>query len=83
MSRENFLRILRYLHITDTSNAKKKGEVEYDALLKIRPLVDHFTAVFPKYYRPNQCISIDEMMIGMRCRVAFLQYIPKKTHALE
>jgi len=30
------------------------------------------------YYQPAQHISIDEMMIGTRCRVAFLQNMPKK-----
>ena len=31
------------------------------------------------YYQPNQQVLLDEMMIGTRCRVAFLQYLPKKT----
>ena len=47
-------------------------------MFKIRPLVDHLNAVFPEYYKPSRHLSIDEMMIGTRCRVAFLQYIPKK-----
>ena len=46
-------------------------------MFKIRPLVDHLNAVFPEYYKPSRYLSIDEMMIGTRCRVAFLQYIPK------
>ena len=47
-------------------------------MYKARPLLDHLAAVFPKYYQPTQQISIDEMMIGTRCKVSFLQYLPKK-----
>jgi hypothetical protein len=47
-------------------------------LYKVRLLIDHLAAVFPKYYRPGRNVSIDEMMIGTRCRISFLQYIPKK-----
>ena len=45
---------------------------------KIRPMIDHLSAVFPRYYQPGQQLSIDEMMIGTRCRVSFLHYLPKK-----
>ena len=47
-------------------------------MYKVRPLIDHLAAVFPKYYRPGRNVSIDEMMIGTRCRISFLEYIPKK-----
>ena len=40
--------------------------------------MDHLSAVFPIYLKPAQQLSVDEMMIGTRCRVAFLQYLPKK-----
>ena len=78
MSRDRFLMILRYIHLADSSQQKKKGEDGYDPLYKVRPLIDHLNAVFPQYYQPARYLSIDEMMIGTRCRVAFLQYIPKK-----
>ena len=78
MSRDRFFKILRYLHLVDSSKQKKRGEEGYDILYKVRPLIDHLGAVFPKYYQPSRQLSIDEMMIGTRCRVSFLQYIPKK-----
>ena len=78
MSRDRFLVILRYLHLVDSSQQRKKGEEGYDPLFKLRPLIDHLNAVYPEYYKPSRQLSIDEMMIGTRCRVAFLQYIPKK-----
>ena len=78
MARERFFCILRYLRLVDSSLQKKRGEVGYDALYKMRPLLDHVTAVFPMYYQHEREISINEMMIGTKCRVAFLQYLPKK-----
>ena len=78
MPRDRFFAILRYLHLVDSSLQKKKGEDGYDALFKVRPLIDHLSAVFPRYYQPGQCMSVDEMMIGTRCRISFLQYLPKK-----
>jgi len=56
---------------------KKKGESGFDPLYKVRPLLDHLTAVFLSYYQPAQHVSIDEMMVGTRCRVSFMQYMPK------
>ena len=42
------------------------------------PLISHLSATFSKYCCPDRHLSIDEMIIGTRCRVAFLQYLPKK-----
>lgn len=78
MPRDRFFTILRCLHLVDSSQQKKAGEPGFDALYKVRPLIDHFSAVFPIYYQPNREVSIDEMMIGTRCRVSFLQFMPKK-----
>ena len=79
MSRDRFQLIFRYLHINDSSNQKDSG----DPLYKVRPLVDHLSAVFPIYLKPAQQLSVDEVMIGTRCRVAFLQYLPKNQPNLE
>ena len=78
MPRDRFITILRFLHLADSSKQKRKGEDGYDPLYKVRPIVDHLSAVFSKYYQPSCKLSIDEMMIGTRCRISFLQYMPKK-----
>lgn len=62
----------------DDREQKKKGEEGYDPLFKVRPLIDHLSAVFPVYYQPGCELSVDEMMISTRCRISFLQYMPKK-----
>ena len=78
MPRERFFAILRYPHLVDSSLQKKKGGNAYDALFTVRPLIDHLSAVFPRYHQPGQCMSVDEMMIGTQCRISFLQYLSKK-----
>lgn len=78
MSRDRFFRISKYLHLADASKQKKRGEDGYDALYKVRPLIDKTSETFAKYYSPKRELAIDEMMVGTRCRVHFLQYIPKK-----
>ena len=78
MSRDRFLLTLRYLHLNDSSLQKKPDELGYDPLFKVRPLLDHLSAMFPSCYQASQNLSIDEMMIGTRCRVSFLQFLPKK-----
>ena len=79
MLRDRFFNILRFLHLVDSTKQKSKGEHGYDPLFKVRPLIDHLAAVYPKYYQSSRYLSIDEMMIGTRCRVSFLQCLPKKS----
>jgi hypothetical protein len=78
MSRDRFFMLLRCLHLVNSTQQKNKGDVGYDPLYKVRPLIDHLSAVFPVYYHAGRELSVDEMMIGTRCRISFLQYIPKK-----
>lgn len=78
MARDRFFKIMRYLHLTDSSLQKKVGEPGYDPLYKIQPLIDHLSAMFPTCYQPSREVSIDEMMIGTRYHMSFLQYLPKK-----
>ena len=78
MPRDRFFFLLRYLHLVNSKDQKKKGEDGYDPLFKVRPIIEHLSAVFPHYYHPGRELSVDEMMIGTRCRISFLQYMPKK-----
>ena len=77
MSRKKFFKISWYLHLVDSSK-QKRGENSYDPLFKVRPLIEKTLETFSKYYFPNRELAIDEMMVGSRCRLHFLQYIPKK-----
>ena len=35
------------------------------------------------YYRPSPELSIDEMMIGTRCRISFLQYMAVQVSQID
>ena len=72
LSRDRFRMISRYFHISNDANFPE------DKLGKVRPFIDHLIQSFPKHWTPHREISIDEQMIGTRCRVSFIQYMPKK-----
>ena len=72
LSRDRFILIARYFHVSN--DAHFPG----DKLSKVRPVIDHLLQCFPKHWTPHREISIDEQMIGTRCRVSFIQYMPKK-----
>ena len=78
MPRDRFYAITRHFHLVDSTKQAKKEEIGYDPLFKVRPVIDQILDCCKKYYQPGQELSIDEMMIGTRCRIFFLQYMPKK-----
>ena len=75
MSRNRFLEISRYLHFNDNS---KQQSSPPDKLFKVRPVIESLSSAFAAHYVPSRNISIDEQMIGTKCRVSFIQYLPKK-----
>mgnify|MGYP002804405118 CR=1 FL=1 len=76
-----YLIVTRMLHINDNATAKVRGDEGYDPWHKIRPVLDSLNHAFKRYYVPRQVICIDESMIGMKNRVAYIQYMPNKRHA--
>ncbi len=78
MTPSKYFKISKYLHMVDLTKQKKRGEDGYDPMYKVRPMIIKLSETFEKYYRPRRELAIDEMMIGTRCRIHFLQYIPKK-----
>lgn len=69
--------ILFPLHCADNT-----ANVAGDKLRKLRSIVDMLNVSFRQLYSPNQCLSVDESMVGTKCRISFLQYMPKKTRNL-
>ncbi len=78
MSRTRFYQITRFLHLADNQAARDAGLDKEDKLYKLRPLLDAIGEACEKHKYPNQPVSIDESMIGTKCRIGFLQYLPKK-----
>ena len=73
MSRNKFCDILSAIHCANNEHPN-----EEDKLWKIRDLIDDLQGRCIRTYTPKMQLSIDEQMIGTRCRVSFLQYMPKK-----
>ncbi len=78
MSRNRFREILRYIHIVDNTTAPDRNNPTHDKLWKVRPLLDLLSENCRKMYALHREISIDESMIGTKCRLSFIQYMPKK-----
>ena len=58
-----------------------RGQPAFDPWDKGRPVLDSMNSTFKKHYMSPQFISIDESMVGMKNRVAYLQYMPNKRHS--
>ena len=78
MKRDQYLRILRYLHFTDNRNEPDRTDKNFDRLWKIRYLFEILNATFSKFCNPSENQAIDEIIVSFKGRVIFKQYIPKK-----
>ena len=78
MSRNRFRQILRFIHVADNSSAPLRSDPDYDRLWKVRPLLDTLSSQCKAHYNPHCELSIDESMIGTKCRLSFIQYMPQK-----
>ena len=78
MPRDRFLQIYRYLHVSDNSQAVRRGNHNHDLLFKVRALLYLLQTRFRTLYNPGRELSIDESMIPFKGRIYFCQYIPSK-----
>ena len=75
-----FALLQRVLHVGVT-NPPTQGQPGFDPWSKVCPLLDALNASFKTYFVPPQHVSIDESMVGMKNRVAYIQYMPNKRHS--
>lgn len=81
MAYNKFVLISRMLHVSDVVNEKPRGDPDFDPWAKVRPILSQINETFKYFYTPSQNISIDESMIGMKNRCAYIQFMPNKRHA--
>lgn len=79
MSCNRFQNINSNLHLT-SKMPLPRDHAQYDPWNKIRPVLDHFNAIFKKHFSPKQNVCIDESLIGMKNRCPFIMYLPNKKH---
>lgn len=77
MSRDKFLRILRFLHFSDEDNDKINGK-DIDATYKVQPVIDMLLLRFQSAYRPGRNIVVNESVMLWKGRLPLDQCIPNK-----
>ena len=78
MSRDRFLLILKFFHLTNNEARNAGGDAPPDKLWKIRPLITLLNTRFGEVYYPERDLCVDETMVPWTGRLSFKQYIPIK-----
>uniref|UniRef100_A0A671QAP2 Si:ch211-130m23.5 n=1 Tax=Sinocyclocheilus anshuiensis TaxID=1608454 RepID=A0A671QAP2_9TELE len=78
MTARRFEKLNQNLHLCDRGSEPSKGELGYDGLYKIRPLMDMVGNTMWDAYLPNRCLTIDECAIAPKGRFSPTQYMPSK-----
>ena len=63
MTRNRFDELLRVLHFNNNAFQKNPGEVGYNCLFKLQPIIDHFRHVFSTSVIPETmlAVTVDEL----------------------
>ncbi|KAF7687411.1 hypothetical protein HF521_014639, partial [Silurus meridionalis] len=78
MTARRFEKLNQNLHLCDRLSEPSKGELGYDGLYKIRPMLDIVGSTMWEAYLPNRCLTIDECAIAPKGRFSPSQYMPSK-----
>ncbi|XP_039297776.1 piggyBac transposable element-derived protein 4-like [Nilaparvata lugens] len=77
-NRDSYQLLKTFLHFNDNAKQIPKGQVGYDKLFKIRPLLDITSEKYMESYTPGTAIAIDKSMVKFKGRLSFKQYLPSK-----
>ena len=78
MSKNEFMNILSFVHLSDNTEYVGKGEVGYDPRKKLGTLFTSLTKSFTEMWLPRRNISIDEGCIAFKGHVNFKCYNAKQ-----
>ncbi|KAG5280755.1 hypothetical protein AALO_G00063680 [Alosa alosa] len=78
MTARRFEKLNQNIHLCDRESEPTRGELGYDGLYKIRPLLDVVENTMWDSYAPNRCLTIDECAITSKGRFSPTQYMPSK-----
>jgi len=78
MQMNRFGWLLGHLHLNDNSVQPKKGDIYYDKLFKIRPLLSRLCQTFSECYSPHKNVAVDESMVKFKGRSTIKQYMRDK-----
>ncbi|CAF1435480.1 unnamed protein product, partial [Rotaria sordida] len=77
MSRDRFLEIKKYLHVTDNSVQSNRTDINFDRANKVRPLLNIVKENFRKIPKEEK-LSIDEQIIPFKGKSIMKQHMPNK-----
>lgn len=82
MTRDRFLQLFRFFHLSNSSQAKVVGQPGYDGLLKVRKFLDLVLPMFESQYIPHQDLRVDEAMVLYKGVRPFKFYMKKNQSKL-
>ena len=59
-------------------NSSQSTDPNYNTLWKIQPIITALNETSAQMYKPHCQLSVDESMIGTKCRLSFIQYMKAK-----
>lgn len=78
MTSKRYKKLIENLHLNDNNTAVRKGEVGYDKLHNVRPLIKNLQKTITTYYNPSGTMAVDESMIPFKGKCFIKQYMTKK-----
>ena len=78
MSRNRFELIQTFLHFNNTELQVARGQIGFNPLFKVQPLLDIVDPTYMQVYSPRRELSVDESMVKFKGRISFRQYLPAK-----
>jgi hypothetical protein len=78
MPHDPVLTILKYLQFMGIQNPPTQNidDADYNRLWKVRQIFDILNSKFSELYLPTEHIAVDEVIIKLKGKVAYRQYIP-------
>ena len=80
MSRDRFLNILCYLHLTNNDDALLKDNPQYDRLYKLRNFINHLVPLWQSAFYPNRDVAVDKSIIALKGKTGMEVCKPNKPH---
>ena len=77
MSRDYFLKILKYLRFDDKPNRIRSG-LGADKFASIRQIFQHFANQCQKKYTCKFSLTVDEQLMPLKSRCSFVTFMPNK-----
>ena len=76
--RQCCLNILRFWPLNDNNQQSNPQDPNCNRMYKIRPVIDHLNRQFQAGIQPEQEVTLDELLLPYKRRLAFKQFLPAK-----